>query len=204
MVVSRRRSVDVSCLSPAAALLSVAVMALPSTLVAQPSPYADLVGRDIKALSAEQVEEYLEGQGMGMAMAAELNGYPGPRHVLELAAELELSGQQVAAVEARFETMHEEAVRLGRAIVELEHGLEAMFASGEARSGDVQETLRAIGRLSGELRFAHLDAHVATRPLLTEVQLERYAQLRGYAEGHAERPHHHPAHGRHEGHAGSR
>jgi hypothetical protein len=201
MVAGRRRNVVAS--SPAAALF-LAVMALPSALVGQPSPNAGLVGREIKALSAEQVEEYLEGQGMGMAMAAELNGYPGPRHVLELAAELELTGEQAAAVEARFDAMHDEAVRLGRAIVELERGVEALFASGEALSGAVEETIRAIGRLSGELRFAHLEAHVATRPLLTAVQLERYARLRGYAESSSERPHQHPAHGRHEGHEGSR
>ena len=34
---------------------------------------------------------------MGLALAAELNGYPGPSHVLELADKLELSAEQRAA-----------------------------------------------------------------------------------------------------------
>ena len=31
------------------------------------------------------------GRGMGLALAAELNGYPGPAHVLELADKLDLA-----------------------------------------------------------------------------------------------------------------
>jgi len=37
------------------------------------------------ALSVEQIEQYRAGAGMGYAKAAELNRYPGPMHVLELA-----------------------------------------------------------------------------------------------------------------------
>ena len=36
---------------------------------------------DIKALSSEEVEQYLSGAGMGYAKAAELNRHPGPIHV---------------------------------------------------------------------------------------------------------------------------
>jgi hypothetical protein len=41
------------------------------------SPYAGQEKREIKALSAEDIEGYLTGQGMGFAKAAELNHYPG-------------------------------------------------------------------------------------------------------------------------------
>ena len=55
-------------------------------LQAQHSPYTGLEERDIKALSAEQVAGYLAGDGMGFALPAELNHYPGPKHVLDLSA----------------------------------------------------------------------------------------------------------------------
>ena len=52
--------------------------------------------RDIKALSAEEVNQYRAGAGMGYARAAELNRYPGPMHVLELAGPLALTPDQRA------------------------------------------------------------------------------------------------------------
>ena len=69
------------------------------------APYAGWQGRDIKALSARQVDDLAAGRGMGLALAAELNGYPGPRHVLDLGDDLELTAGQRAAFEALFEAM---------------------------------------------------------------------------------------------------
>ena len=54
------------------------------------SPYAGQVNAPIKALTAEEQAALLDGQGAGFAKAAELNGYPGPKHVLELSAQLGL------------------------------------------------------------------------------------------------------------------
>jgi hypothetical protein len=48
----------------------------------------DASDRPIKALSAEQIADLKAGQGLSLALAAELNGYPGPRHVLELGKQL--------------------------------------------------------------------------------------------------------------------
>src|SRR5262245_1477224 len=64
------------------------------------SPYAGLDSRDIKALSAEQLADLKAGRGMGLALAAELNGYPGPLHVLELADRLQLSPEQTRRVDS--------------------------------------------------------------------------------------------------------
>jgi hypothetical protein len=58
---------------------------------AQTSPYAGEQARDIKALSDQDIKELQSGHGKGLAKAAELNGYPGPAHVLELADELKLT-----------------------------------------------------------------------------------------------------------------
>jgi hypothetical protein len=58
--------------------LAVGLVALLSGTSLAQSPYAGMQTRPIKALSAEQVADLKAGRGMGLAMAAELNGYPGP------------------------------------------------------------------------------------------------------------------------------
>jgi len=59
--------------------------------VAYAQPYAGQNARDIKALSAAEVAQYLAGDGMGYTKSAELNGFPGPLHALELADKLHLT-----------------------------------------------------------------------------------------------------------------
>lgn len=155
------------------------------------SPYAGHAGREIKALSPDEVEQYLDGQGMGYALAAELNGYPGPKHVLELADELELDDEQRAAVQASFDRMQARARDLGRRVVEMERRIDRAFASGEVEAETLREDLATLGELQADLRFAHLDAHLETKAILTAEQVARYAALRGYGDG---------AHGEHAGH----
>src|SRR5262247_2210822 len=84
-----------------------AVLMLPSGLVlAQPQqPYAGLETRTIKALSDQQIADLRAGRGMSLALAAELNGFPGPAHVLELAEQLALSEQQRSKVQDLFAAM---------------------------------------------------------------------------------------------------
>ena len=65
-----------------------------------PSPYVELRAREIKALSPQEIEDLRSGSGMGLALPAELNGFPGPRHVLELADEIELDADQRARIQA--------------------------------------------------------------------------------------------------------
>ena len=60
-------------------------LGLGSSAVATDNPYRDHTERPIKALSSEQVDCLLAGRGMSFALAAELNGYPGPLHALEVA-----------------------------------------------------------------------------------------------------------------------
>ena len=64
-------------------------------------PYAGLESRAIKALAPSEVEDLRQGNGMGMALPAELNGYPGPRHVLDLAEELNLTRHPVSYTHLR-------------------------------------------------------------------------------------------------------
>jgi hypothetical protein len=193
-----------------AVLLLVALMAAAAAapaLAQSPSPYVDLQDRPIKALSAEQIEQYASGEGMGLALPAELNEYPGPKHVLDLASELALGADQTRAVEAAFDAMHAEAVRLGAEIVDAERRLDAGFASGTITAESLRTALAELARLEGELRYAHLAAHLETRRVLTAEQVERYAALRGYRgpDGAADGPpggdprhdHHHHGGGHH-------
>src|SRR3954469_25358405 len=79
---------------------------------AQHQPYAGLDARPIKALSEQQIADLRTGRGMGLALAAELNGFPGPLHVLELADQLALSAEQRAKVQDLFAAMKQEAIPL--------------------------------------------------------------------------------------------
>ena len=82
----------------------VGALSVSATAMAQHAPYAGQQSRAIKAFSAEETEQYLAGAGMSHALAAELNRYPGPMHVLELADRLSLSPQQRAATEQLMQT----------------------------------------------------------------------------------------------------
>lgn len=144
------------------------------------APYAGLQERAIKALSAEDVEGLLAGDGMGFALSAELNGLPGPKHVLELASQLALSEAQAAAVGEIRDRMQEAAVELGQAIVDAETHLDRMFAMGHAAPDVVLERTTEIGTLRGQLRAVHLNAHLETVSVLSEDQVAEYVRLRGY------------------------
>ena len=77
-------------------LAAAMMLAAAPSLAQVPQPYAGLQNRPLKALSDEQLADLKAGRGMGLALAGELNGYPGPKHVLELAKELNLTDAQRA------------------------------------------------------------------------------------------------------------
>jgi len=144
------------------------------------SPYAGEQGREIKALSAEDIQSYLEGRGMGLARAAELNSYPGPLHVLELAEQLQLTTPQRSHTEKARAAMLGEAKELGRFIVQKEKELDKQFATGRIDEGRMRTLIGQIARLQGELRIAHLQAHLEMKRTLKPEQVKRYDELRGY------------------------
>jgi Spy/CpxP family protein refolding chaperone len=143
-------------------------------------PYAGQQVRAVASLSDEDVKGFLDGRGMGLARAAELNGHPGPMHVLELAEELRLTPGQREAVQAAFDRMKAKARQLGEAYVEAEKQVDRAFKSGPADAPVVAARVAEANRLLGEVRLAHLAAHIEITPLLTAEQRARYAELRGY------------------------
>lgn len=155
------------------------------------SPYAGEQQRAIKALSDDQIGSLHAGRGMGLAEAAELNGYPGPKHVLELRDELALTDVQVTSTEQLFNVMQTDAQRIGKNIVAAEQRLDALFATGEATTDKMQVILFEIGELQARLRGIHLGAHITQKSLLTESQVHQYMTLRGYQNGEHHQHHHH-------------
>lgn len=169
--------------------LTAAILFIASGNVFAETPYAGMQSRKVKSLSEQQVADLKEGRGMGLALAAELNGYPGPSHVLELGDKLELTPSQVAAVRTLFDSMKRESISLGAKLMEQESDLDGKFASHTITAGSLREATAAIARTQGELRETHLKYHLSTAALLDAEQMRRYAGLRGYGgpSGH----HHH-------------
>lgn len=123
----------------------------------------------------------LKGEGMGLAMAAERNGFPGPKHVLDLRDTLGLDAGQVRTAEALVARVKSGARELGERIVQAEEELEKMFAGGRAKDTlQLRETLDAIAQMRGRLRLIHLQAHVDMKNALTPHQINLYTRLRGH------------------------
>ena len=155
------------------------------------SPYAGQEARDIKALSSDERDSLLSGKGMGLAKAAELNGYPGPAHALALAGELALSDAQRRDTQALFARMESAAIGLGKEIVAEERRLDRLFADREATRESVSTSLERIGALQAKLRGVHLDAHLEQARILSAGQVAQYVRLRGYsADASAHTGHH--------------
>jgi len=163
---------------------------------AAPNPYADHELREIKALSPEEVQSFLAGKGMGLAKAAELNGYPGPSHVLALAAELGLTAEQQTLTQSLFAAMEADASKFGRLLVEEERKLDQLFATRQVTPETLNTALSQIGVLQARVRAAHLEAHLAQVRILTPEQTVRYLELRGYSSPQPTPAEHH----RHGGH----
>ena len=173
--------------------LAVLLLSCVASTAQTPPPYAGQEGRPIKALSETEVRDLAEGRGMGLAKAAELNSYPGPLHVLELADRLELSNSQRAASEALIPPMRDRAIALGAQIIAAERDLDRAFAERSVDATSLRRQVERIAALQGGLRANHLETHLAQRAILTPEQIGRYNALRGY--GPSARSNHHHGHG---------
>jgi hypothetical protein len=147
------------------------------------SLYAGQEARDIKSLSPEDIDELRNGRGWGLAKAAELNGMPGPAHLLELRKEIALTSRQVERIEALYRAMKSEAMELGIRLIELERGLNDSFAKRTVTQASLDAHLGEIAGVRKALRLTHLETHLRTPGLLTKHQIATYNRLRGYTAG---------------------
>jgi hypothetical protein len=144
----------------------------------QISPYAGQEVKDIQSLQNGTGEAF-----GGMAKLAELNGYPGPRHVLDMASDLQLTDRQRIETELIYQNMHDRAKGIGAAIIAVEHDMDRAFANKTITQENLKLMLDKSADLYGQLRFVHLSAHLDTMQMLTIEQVQMYDKIRGYDSG---------------------
>lgn len=146
------------------------------------SSYVGEEKRVIKSLSENDIQAILKGEGWGLAKAAELNGYPGPLHVLEMADELTLSKGQKDAVEDLYKTMKVQAIEAGEWYIQAEADLDNAFRQYVADTDTLGVLIKNSASAFAKLREVHLDAHLEMVQILTVEQVDRYNALRGYTD----------------------
>jgi hypothetical protein len=176
------------------AAISLSLVLAPAALAQPPSPYAGQETRAITSLTEQDIADIEAGRGWGLAKSAELNAYPGPRHVLDMGADLALTQEQRAAAQAIFTRMQSAAIPAGQRYLAAERALDAAFRAGAITPDSLASLSADAGRTHAELRAVHLAAHIETKALMTPHQVMLYSQLRGYGAAHgghdAARGHH--------------
>jgi Spy/CpxP family protein refolding chaperone len=145
-----------------------------------PSPYVGFETREVKTLSTERQEGLKRGAGLTYALAAELNGYPGPMHVLELADQLGLDADQKSRTRILFDKTRKDAIVVGQALLAAEANLDRLFQLKQVTYDRVEAQTAVAAGQEARLRAIHLNAHLTMRDILTPEQTESYERLRGY------------------------
>lgn len=156
------------------------------------SPYAGQQMRDVKYLPSSDVEALRQGKGGalgGLAKPAELNSYPGPRHVLDNSEKLNLTKKQKTEIQNLFEEMKGEAKPVGKDFLEVEKQIDNAYANETMTDEKLENLLNRSGELYGDLRYVHLKYHFQTKEILTEHQIMKYDQIRGYSSENHEGGH---------------
>ena len=115
-----------------------------------------------------------------MAKPAELNGYPGPRHVLDAfeAREFDLTKQQHEQTKALYEKMRSGAIKLGKQIIDIEKEINDAFVNRTIAEEFLQNKVSESANLYSQLRVAHLKYHLSMIEILSPQQVEKYNKLR--------------------------
>ncbi len=146
------------------------------------SPYADRFDASaaIRSLTPDEIAQIERGEGAGFALPAELNGVPGPRHVLDLGHQIGLSHEQRMQVQQIYDEMRGMVIPAGERYLAAVLALEEDFRAGTLTEETLPARVGEVSRLEGELAAAHLVAHLQTAQVLTSEQVATYQQLRGY------------------------
>lgn len=171
--------------------LPIAALLLAISAAVAQTPYAGMQIRSIKALSDQPIADFRAGRGMGLALAAELNGYPGPSHLLELADKIGLSDAQRSSARNMFEAMKAETIPIGERLIAQEAVLDKLFADHLITTEKLGAATAEIGVTQAELRATHLKYHLSTVAMLEPSQIQQYSTLRGYGNSGSQEHHHH-------------
>lgn len=144
------------------------------------SPHAHAQSAEVPSLTPDEVRALRNGEGMGLARAAELNHFPGPKHLLDLRMELKLGDARIERIKAIHRKMRTQAIAKGEDILQAEIRLANLFASGSPTPAQVNRASEQLGVLRGQLQAIHLLAHIESVRELTPEQIEAYDRLRGY------------------------
>lgn len=145
------------------------------------SKYVGEETRAIKSLSPDDIAELKRGGGWGLAKAAELNGVPGPAHLLEMKDQVPLDAAQVLAITNIFQLMKTQAIEQGERLIALEGELENHFQNRTITDAILRKSLANIAKARQDLRYTHLATHLKTPEILSQEQIEKYNELRGYS-----------------------
>ena len=179
-----RKKMKQICIVTTFTLTSIFFYSLTAIAVSEPQYKSKYIGqekREIKSLSNDDINALRAGAGWGLAKAAELNGLPGPKHILEMKKEIELTAEQEKMVIALFQEMKKEAIELGNKYLVYEKELNNRFAEKNIDENVLDELLEKISETYKLLRYTHLSAHLKASTILTEDQIEKYNKLRGYS-----------------------
>ena len=155
------------------------------------SPYTGEETREIRTLSEEDIRQLENGEGWGLAKAAELNGLPGPVHLLEIVdrGEMHLNADQLVRIRDLYQEMKDRAIPVGLKLIEQERDLNNRFAEEEIAEIELRRLLTQIGETTAELRYIHLSTHLETFRVLSLQQIEAYNRIRGYSVAAPESAH---------------
>jgi len=161
-------------------LLAISMTAISAETPKFQSKYIGQEKRAIKSLSEDDIRQLRQGEGWGLAKAAELNGMPGPAHVLQMKQQIALTEEQEKKITALYDDMKSKAIPLGNDLIKLEKNLNDSFANKSITTEQLNRQLDAIAKVQKKLRYVHLVTHLMTPKILTTQQIETYNRLRGY------------------------
>ncbi|MGH1438645.1 MAG: hypothetical protein ACRBBR_00930 [Cellvibrionaceae bacterium] len=162
-----------------------------SPLLSANVSYSGQENRPIKSLSESDMLALKNGSGWGLAKSAELNGLPGPVHVIELQEELDLSESQLKQVQAIWQNMNSEAIKQGERYIQAEKAIERYFQERRDNAQELKALLAHSAQQLALLRGVHLDAHLKIKPILSQHQVMLYKRHRGYDHSSAHHTNHH-------------
>jgi hypothetical protein len=168
-----------------AVMVGLAVSLSGGSMAAEKPPISKYSGQEkraLKALSAADIAELRRGGGWGLAKPAELNGLPGPAHLLELKHKIPLTADQSAAIASIYDHMKSQAIAHGEKLIALERRLDQNFARKTITDDLLRSLLGEIAAARRQLRYIHLSVHLKTPAILSVAQIKKYNALRGYAE----------------------